>query len=300
MTMHGDEVAIDAALVRRLLADQFPEFSSLPLREVPSTGTVNAVFRLGGSLAVRLPRAPRWADDLERELTWLPVLGAELPLPIPHPVRAGSPSEDYPMPWAVYGWIDGATYSDDGVDDEAQDARDLARFVTRLQQVDPAGAPPAGRRPLRELDAITRDALQASAGVIDAAAAVDVWDAAVGTPAWTGAPVWIHTDLLRPNLLVEQGRLAAVIDWGGAGVGDPAADVIAAWSVFGPAGRREFRLSLGTDEETWSRARGFALHQAALIIPYYRETNPGFVRTAARTIEQILSEPLDSRQLGRG
>lgn len=291
MTMHDDEVAIDADLAVRLLADQFPDLARLPLREVRSTGTVNAVFRLGKNLIVRIPRVPRWAPDLERELAWLPVLGPELTLPIPRPVRAGSPTTFYPMPWAVYEWIDGSPYSDDRIDDEVLAARDLARFLTELQHIDPGKAPPAGRRPLRELDAITRDALATSAGVIDTTAATRAWDAALGIPAWTGAPVWIHTDLLRPNLLVADGRLAAVLDWGGAGVGDPAADVIAAWSVFGAAGRGAFREALEVDDETWSRGRGFALHQAALIIPYYRDTNPDFVSTAVRTVREILSDP---------
>lgn len=290
MTMHDDEVAIDAELVRRLLAEQIPEFSQLPLREVPSTGTVNAVFRLGDALAARVPRVLRWASDLERELAWLPILKSELTLTVPRPVRTGSPTEYYPMPWAVYEWIDGSPYSNDGVDDDLQAARDLANFVTELQRIDSTGAPPAGRRPLRELDAITRDALAASATEIDAPTATKIWDAVIETPAWTGAPVWIHTDLLPPNLLVSDGRLAAVIDWGGAGIGDPAADVIAAWSVFGAAGRRAFRMHLGTDDETWNRGRGFALHQAALIIPYYRDTNPEFVAMAVRTIQEILSD----------
>jgi aminoglycoside phosphotransferase (APT) family kinase protein len=290
MTMHDDEVAIDAELVRRLVTDQFPELAHLSLRRVHSTGTVNAVFRIGDTLAARVPRVPRWARDLERELLWLPHLRSQLTLQIPRPVGVGSPSAYYPMPWAVYEWIDGSPYSDDGVSGEVQAARDLAAFVGELQRIDPAGAPPAGRRPLRELDAITRDALEASAGVIDAAAATGVWDATVQTPSWVGDGVWIHTDLLRPNLLVADGRLSAVIDWGGAGIGDPAADVIAAWSVFGDAGRRAFRAALGVDADTWDRARGFALHQAALIIPYYRETNPEFVRIAARTIREILHD----------
>jgi aminoglycoside phosphotransferase (APT) family kinase protein len=290
MTMHDDEVAIDAELMRRLIADQFPEIAHLPLREVRSTGTVNAVFLVGDHLAARVPRVPRWSGDLEKELAWLPALAPQLTLPVPRPVHIGSPSSFYPMTWAVYEWISGSPYTDAGIANEVQSARDLADFLTVLRRIDAAGAPPAGRGPLRDLDAITREAIAASAGVIDAAAATAAWDDVVERPEWTGDPVWIHTDLLRPNLLVEAGRLRAVIDWGGAGVGDPAADVIAAWSVFGAPGRREFRAALGVDEETWDRARGFALHQAALIIPYYRDSNPDFVAMAARTVREILSD----------
>ena len=111
---------------------------------------------------------------------------------------------------------------------------------------------------------------------------------------WSGDPVWIHTDLLRPNVLVADGRISAVIDFGGAGIGDPAADVIAAWSVFGPAGQDVYRACPQVDDGTWARARGYALHQAAVIIPYYAETNPGFVALAKRTVERVLTDLSDS------
>jgi aminoglycoside phosphotransferase (APT) family kinase protein len=154
------------------------------------------------------------------------------------------------------------------------------------------GVPRGGRRPLRDLDEDTRAAIVASAGVVDAGAAAAAWERALDAPAWDGAPVWIHTDLLRPNLLVGGGRLRAVIDFGGMGVGDPAADVVPAWSVFGAAGRAAYREALAVDDGTWERARGYALHQAAMIVPYYAETNPDFVAVAARTIDQVLADVL--------
>ena len=289
MEMHDDEVSIDAGLVARLLAEQVPRLSDLPLTKVRSTGTVNAVYRIGDHLAARLPRVERWAPDLSRELTWLPTLAPQLALQVPHPVFTGAATDYYPLPWAVYDWIDGASYADDLVDDEVRAAGELAQFVTELRRVDPHGAPPAGRRPLRELDEVTRAAITASAGVIDSTAATAAWDDALGARGWRGDPVWIHADLLPPNILVDRGRLRAVIDWGGAGVGDPAADVIAAWSVFLAPGRRAFREALDVDDDTWNRARGFALHQAAIIIPYYRHSNPDFVTMAARTIREIVA-----------
>jgi aminoglycoside phosphotransferase (APT) family kinase protein len=162
--------------------------------------------------------------------------------------------------------------------------------VVELRRMDPVGAPRGGREPLRELDAVTRTAISSARGVIDSDAATAAWERALQVPAWNGTPVWVHTDLLRPNLLVRDGRLCAVLDFGGAGVGDPAADVIAAWSVFGRTGRGVFRGALDVDDGTWNRARGFALHQAALIIPYYAETNPEFVAPAKRTVEEILAD----------
>lgn len=288
--MHDGEVDIDPELVRRLLAAQFPQLTDLPIREVVATGTVNAIYRLGDHLYARLPRVQGWAQDLDKEWQWLPRLAPHLSLQVPEPFAHGHPESSYPFAWAIYRWIDGQPYADALVDDEREAARELAQFVAELRRVAPVGAPRGGRRPLRELDAVTRAAIRSAADAIDSDAATAAWELALQAPAWNGTPVWIHTDLLRSNVLVRDGRLRAVIDFGGAGVGDPAADVIAAWSVLGPTGRGVFRDALDVDDGTWERARGFALHQAALIIPYYRETNPGFVAPAKRTVEEILAD----------
>jgi aminoglycoside phosphotransferase (APT) family kinase protein len=289
--MHPDEVNIDVPLVRRLVAAQFPQWANLPISAVQSTGTVNAIYRLGDHLYARLPRVQKWAQDLDKESHWLPRLAPHLSLRVPEPVGKGYPASSYPFSWAIYGWIDGKQYSDELVDDEHQAAKDLTQFVVELRRIDPAvGAPRGGRKPLRDLDAVTRTAIEAARDVIDSDAATNAWERALEAPAWKGMPVWIHTDLLRPNILVHDGRLCAVIDFGGVGVGDPAADVIAAWSVFSDTGRRTFRGALDVDDGTWKRARGFALHQAAMIIPYYGESNPGFVALAKRTVEEVLAD----------
>jgi aminoglycoside phosphotransferase (APT) family kinase protein len=289
--LHADEVATDVSLVRRLLTAQFPQWADLPIEPVASAGTVNAIYRLGDDMVVRLPRVHRWAAALEKEYHWLPKLAPHLPLAIPEPVAKGHPASWYPFSWAIYRWIDGQPYADELVDDEHQAARDLARFVVELRRIGPViGAPRGGRKPLRELDAVARAAIESARDVIDSDAATAAWERALEAPVWDGTPVWIHTDLLRPNLLVDGGRLCAVIDFGGVGVGDPAADVIAAWSVFSNTGRWTFRGALDVDDGTWNRARGFALHQAAMIIPYYPETNPGFVALAKRTVQEVLAD----------
>jgi aminoglycoside phosphotransferase (APT) family kinase protein len=289
--LHADEVDIDVPLVRRLLAAQFPQWANFPISAVQSTGTVNAIYRLGPHLCVRLPRLQRWAQDLDKECYWLPKLAPRLPLRVPEPVGKGHPASSYPFTWAIYRWIDGQPYSDKLVDDEHQAAKDLAQFVIKLRRIDlVVGAPRGGRSPLRELDTVTRTAIESARGVIDSEAATAAWERALEAPAWKGTPAWIHTDLLRPNVLVHGGRLCAVIDFGGIGVGDPAADVIAAWSVFSHTGRGTFRGTLDVDDGTWERARGFALHQAAMIIPYYSETNPEFVELARRTVEEVLAD----------
>jgi aminoglycoside phosphotransferase (APT) family kinase protein len=236
--LHDGELSIDTALVAGLIAGQFPELAGLPLRPFRSTGTVNAIFRLGDALYVRLPRLPNGVQSLNREREWLPKLAPALSLPVPVPITAGRPTDTYPLTWSIYRWLPGNAYHDEAVDDEAQAAVDLARFVIELRRVDPAGAPRGGRRPLQELDSVTRRAIESSRSLIDAAAAADAWSRSLEAPPWPGNPVWVHADLLRPNLLVSGGRLCGILDFGSAGAGDPAADVIAAWSVFGSGGER--------------------------------------------------------------
>jgi aminoglycoside phosphotransferase (APT) family kinase protein len=289
--LHAGEVDIDAELVGRMLAEQFPELADLPITAFRSIGTVNAIFRIGDEVYARLPRMREGTADLDKESHWLPRLAPLLSLRIPEPVANGEPAGGYPYPWAIYRWIEGEPYADDRVDDERQAAADLAQFVLDLRRADPAaGAPRGGRRPLLDLDVETRAAIEVFAEFIAADAALDAWADALDAPVWDGTPVWIHSDLLRPNLLVQAGRLSAVLDFGGAGVGDPATDVIAAWSVFGPVGRETFRGVLDVDEATWRRGRGIALHQAAMIIPYYRNTNPRFAALAIRTVTEVLAE----------
>lgn len=291
MQMHDDEVAIDSGLIERLLATQFPELAGLPIRAVRSTGTVNAIFRIGDQRCARLPRVGRWARSLTKESYWLPRLAPGLTLRVPEPVALGQPGGGYPFSWAIFDWIDGQQYADELVADERQAADELARFVAELRQTAVhAAAPLGGRQPLRELDEGTRETIEAGRGVIDSVAALAAWERALDSPVWDGLPVWIHTDLLRPNLLVEGGELRAVIDFGGAGIGDPATDVIAAWAVFGPVGRAVFRRALEVDDGTWDRARGIALHQAAALIPYYKVSNPPFAALGKRTVEQVLSD----------
>lgn len=280
--MHVGEVPIDRALVERLVAAHHPELSREPVREVRSTGTVNAIFRVGEEHCVRLPRLPEWADALRRECAWLPWLAPQLILRQPEPVFLGEPTDEYPLPWAIFRWLEGEPYG--RVWDERPEAETLGRFVTQLHALPvPADAPRGGRAPLAELDDVTRAALESDAGVA-------AWDRALQAPVWDGVPTWAHNDLLGPNLLTVDGALAAVIDWGSVGVGDPAQDLVPAWAIFSPLARRLFRKQVGADDGTWERARGYALHQAALIIPYYRTSNPAFTAMAERTVAEIIRE----------
>lgn len=291
--MHADEVETDADLVRRLLAAQFPQWADLPIERADSAGTVNAIYRLGDDMAVRLPLVARWADSLLKEQRWLPELAPQLPIPIPEPLARGEPGQGYPFPWGVYRWLAGVTWVHERVADERQAAADLAHFVTALRQVDPDGGPPSGRsKPLARRDTETRDAIRSLRGVLDVEVATAAWDQCLEAPAWDGTPVWIHGDLLPTNILVHNGRLSAVIDFGGAGLGDPACDLMAAWSLFSPEARAVYRSALNADEATWLRGRGWALSVAVLIMPYYRHTNPVFVAVAADIVSEVLADHL--------
>ena len=283
--MHADELDITVGLVRALLAAQCPQWSGLPLRRVPSAGTENALFRLGTDLVVRLPRLPGAVDAILAERRWLPRLAPHLPLAVPAPVVDGLPDEEFPWPWSVYRWLDGDTPATGAVDETF--ARDLADFILALRRIPPDG-PPAGRgRPLAYRDDATRAAIAELAGVIDSARVTAVWDDALRLP---GAEVaWLHGDLAPGNVLVRDGRLTAVIDFGTAGVGDPTADHIPAWNLLPPGARAAFRAALAVDDVTWSRGRALALSIALIQLPYYKDTNPVLAANARHVIAEVLS-----------
>ncbi len=286
--MHDYEVDTGCGLVRRLLGSQFPQWADLRLEPVASTGTVNAIYRLGHEMVVRLPRVHHWAADIDTELTCLPRLARELPLAVPEPVGFGHPGLGYPFSWAIYRWIPGEPWAADKVDDLHRAVTDLAKFVTALHHVDAVGAPVSRHgEPLQSQNPATRAAVQALTGTVESDWCTAVWEESLAAPPWERQAVWIHGDLLPANILVRDGRVSAVIDFGLAGIGDPAADMIPAWTLFGPLERDAFRSALGVDDATWLRGRGWALSIALQIIPYYSKTNPTFVDMAKRVLDQI-------------
>lgn len=295
VNMHENEVYTDAQLVGQLLAAQFPQWAGLPLRPLPSAGTDNALYHLGDDMVVRLPRIDWAVGQAEKERRWLPRLAPHLPLPISEQLAMGVPGAGYPWPWSVYRWLPGEAATPARLSNPAQAAGQMAQFVTALWQVDATGAPPAmehNRRgaPLALRDQPTRKAIAALAGIIDTGRATAVWEAALEAPNWEGAPVWFHGDLLSGNVLVEQGHLSAVIDFGGLAAGDPACDLMIAWSLFSGASREVFRVETAVDEATWLRGRGCALSQAVIFIPYYWHTNPTGVKNARRMLDELLAE----------
>jgi aminoglycoside phosphotransferase (APT) family kinase protein len=293
--MHADEVATDADLVRRLLAAQFPGWAGLPIERVESAGTDNAIYRLGDDLAVRLPRIAWATGQVEKESRWLPRLAPHLPLAIPVPIAKGAPGEGYPWQWSVQPWLDGENATRERIRDLREAATDLARFIAALRRIDPAGGPPAGVAssrgvPLATRDAATRAAIAALGGTIDVGAVTAAWVAALDAAVWSGPGVWIHGDLNAGNLLVQRGRLSAVIDFGTLAVGDPACDLMVAWTLLDVGTRDVFRAALAVDDQDWERGRGWALSFGLIALPYYEHTNPALCDIARYAIAEALAD----------
>jgi aminoglycoside phosphotransferase (APT) family kinase protein len=262
---------------------------------VPFDGWDNRTFRLGTDMSVRLPSAAGYAAQVAKEHRWLPRLAPRLPLPIPVPLALGVPAAGYPWHWSVYRWLDGENALIASIADLPQLATTLAQFLVTLQRIDPSGGPPPGPHnfwrggPLTIYDPETRQALAALDGRLDTAAATAVWEAALAAP-WSGPPVWLHGDVAAGNLLVQGGRLSAVIDFGCSGVGDPACDLAIAWTLFSGASRAAFRAGLPLDNATWARGRGWALWKALITLVGSLHTNPPATDMARRVIDEVLAD----------
>jgi len=288
-------IEIDAALVKQLIRTQFPQWAELPVAPVENGGWDNRTFHLGDRMSVRLPSAPHYVAQVEKEHRWLPVLRPQLPLPIPVPLARGAPCVGYPWPWSIYRWLDGKPAQVERIDDLGRFAEDLARFLSALRGIDASNGPAAGAHnfhrggSLTVYDTETRQAMVKLVDEIDTAAVTQVWDRAL-TTSWDGPPVWVHGDVVASNLLVSQGRLCAVIDFGCAGVGDPSCDLVIAWTFLDSASRNIFRSAMGLDPATWERARGWAIWKALITLVRHRDTNPAEAKKAAQIIRSVLDD----------
>ena len=293
--MHDDEIAHDVDLVRGLVEAQHPVWAGLTIEHVLSTGTDNALYRLGDDLVVRLPLRPGSTRQIERVARWLPVLAPHLPVAVPLPVATGEPTDDYPWAWSIVSWIPGEDATTAPLD-RGPAVADLAAFVDALGAVDPTGGPvPSAANfgrgvPLATRDQETRRWIERARGMVDTRAVTAAWEDALWAPTWDGPPQWLHGDIASGNLLVRDGRIGAVIDWGALGVGDPACDLLVAWEMFDAAGREAFRAALAVDDATWARGRGWALSTAVIALPYYEGTNPFMADQARRKIAAVLAD----------
>jgi aminoglycoside phosphotransferase (APT) family kinase protein len=287
--------AIDVSLVRRLIDRQFPQWSHLPISAVEFDGWDNRSFRLGSELTVRMPSGPWYAKQVDKEQRWLPVLAPQLPLPIPAPVARGEPEAGFPYPWSVYRWLEGELASKARIDDMPGFAATLAAFLNALRRVDATGGPAPGQHnfyrggPLSTYEEEALQAIDTLGDEVPADAVKRVWEDAMSS-SWEREPVWLHGDVATGNLLVRDGRLAAVLDFGSCGVGDPACDTVIAWTFLSGASRARFRADLDVDAATWSRGRGWALWKALISLVGQLERDAPDATLSRRDIEQILAD----------
>lgn len=293
--MHEDEAHVDAALVRRLLA-QFPQWADLPVVDLVSAGSDNALYRAGDDLVVRFPRIESASRGPAKDHEWLPKLAPRLPLTVPMPLALGSPSDGYPWAWSAYRWVPGDSATSARIDDPERAAVALAGFVVALQAIDAEGGPVYGEHnagrgePLSRRDEEVRVAIDVLGDAVDADVAAAAWDESLQAPEWRGPNVWLHGDLAPTNLLVDDGELSAVIDFGCLAVGDPACDLMPAWTFCTAATRSVFRSVVAPDDAAWARGRGWALSFGLIALPYYRETNPVLAGAARRSIDEALAD----------
>lgn len=293
--MPARKVDINVTLVSQLISAQFPQWADLPINPVEFNGWDNRTFRLGEDMSVRLPSAEGYTPQVEKEHRWLPRLAPLLPLPIPVPLAMGVPTDDYPWHWSVYRWLEGESATIERIADLHKFATTLAQFLAALQGIDPTGGPPPGKHnsfrggPLAIYDSETRHAIATLEGKLDTNAVTVVWEAAL-TAAWHGSLVWLHGDVSAANLLVKNGGLSAVIDFGNMGVGDPACDLTIAWTLLSGESREAFRSALPIDDETWARGRGWALWKALIMLAEQINTNLIAARKTRFVIDEVLAD----------
>ncbi|MEV6283940.1 aminoglycoside phosphotransferase family protein [Kribbella sp. NPDC051770] len=292
--MHDDQVEVTAEVVAGLVREQFPEWSGEPVRLLPSSGTVNAIFRIGDGLSARFPLRLKDAGAvlavLEREAEASAELAGVSRFPVPEPVALGKPGVGYPMPWAVQTWLPGAIASEVDVSGSVGFAEDLAGFVGDLRAADTRGRVFSGDNRGGEIadhDEWVAKCLAESEGLLDVRRLRALWSGFRELPR-TSADVMSHGDLIPGNVLVADGRLSGVLDTGGFGPADPALDLVGAWHLLDAGPRDVLRRVLGSDDLEWERGRAWAFEQAIGLVWYYLESNPTMSSMGRRTIERLL------------
>lgn len=292
-------IKIDTSLVTKLVKEQFPQWAHLEIRPVKVSGHDNRTFHLGNDMSVRLPSAPGYVPQVEKEQKWLPFLAQKLSWPIPSPLAKGTPTKDYPFPWSIYKWIEGETVTRENVTDLTQFAMDLGGFLVELQSIDASDGPLAGAHncyrgaSLSVYDHESRNAIEKNADVFNSGILTELWNLALDSE-WEQEPVWLHGDIASGNILVRNGKLSAVIDFGILGVGDPSCDAAMAWTFFDEGSRKMFKDVLKMDEATWNRARGWALWKALITYEEHKHSNHIKAKEAYDVILTIMEDHFQS------
>lgn len=294
--MHNNELEINEHLVHLLLKSQCPHWAHLTTKPIASSGTDNALFRLGDDYVVRLPRVEWTAGgvtkNINKEYEWIPKLANLLKTPISNPLFKGNPDKLYPWPWLITTWNEGDNPNYEQENEHKLLAKDLAFFLNELHQSTLMNGPHSRRGvALTEQDTKTKKAITQLENELNSKSVTSLWDKLSNIPTWNKNPVWIHGDFLPGNILVQNNRLNAVIDFSDVGIGDPACDLIIAWSLFKPHSRKIFRNNLeNIDDDTWQRGKGWALSIALIMLPYYKYSNPALASLATRIIENVLND----------
>jgi aminoglycoside phosphotransferase (APT) family kinase protein len=292
--MNNKKLIINEALVRNLITTQFPQWKDLFIRPVETSGWDNKTFRLGEHMLIRMPSAIEYAAQVKKEHLWLPKLAPLLPLTIPVPLALGQPTNDYPCSWSIYKWLEGESANSVEIANLPDFAFNLAQFLIALEKIDTTNGPLPGPdnfyrgSTLMTYDSDTRKAIKILKNKINSDTATKIWNDAI-TTAWHNPPVWIHGDISPGNLLVQNGKLISVIDFGMLAIGDPACDLAIAWTMFAGESRKTFRAILPLDPATWARGRAWALWKALIIVAGLAETNTTETTQAWRILDEILA-----------
>lgn len=291
----GKKILIDIFLVQQLIADQFPQWADLPITSVKSQGWDNRTFRLGEKMLVRLPSTEKYVSQVKKEAYWLPKLAPHLPLQIPVPLALGQPAEGYPWFWSIYQWIDGEAASYENIVNLNDFAIVLAEFLVALEKIKTKRGPLAGSQnfyrggSLKIYDEQIQEAITILKEKIDTNLALAIWNEALASH-WKKSPVWVHGDIVADNLLVKNGKLIAVIDFGCLGIGDPACDLVIAWTLFKNESREQFKKNMNFDQDTWLRARGWALWKALITCADLPGTDSKKIKKYTKILDEIFFE----------
>lgn len=293
--MNKNNPTINTMLIHKLIKAQFPMWEDLPIRQLIPGGLDNRTFRLGSDKLVRIPSAEHYAAQIQKEYYWLPKLASQLPLTIPTPLRMGEPGEGYPWRWSIYQWIEGETVADCTEINKTMLAVSLAKFLQALHKISLVGGPTPGSHNfyrggnLNIYDSETRNAIKIIKNDIDQCLVTEIWDKALST-AWHGQPKWVHGDISAENLLIKDGKLNAVIDFGLIAVGDPACDLSITWTLFEEKNRALFKEMLALDDEIWARARAWTLWKALIIVAEISKTNTVETKRSRNIIHELIKE----------
>ncbi|SMC91735.1 aminoglycoside phosphotransferase family protein [Rhizobium sp. RU36D] len=303
--MADDRLDISTPLVRALIADQFPQWVDLHIAPLVPGGWNNRSFRLGEAMSVRMPSAERYAAQVEKEQTTLPKLAPHLPLPITKAIAMGKPGRGYPFPFGIYGWIEGETAKRDRIHDMGRFALDLAQFLNALRAINASDGIPAGAHnffrggDLAVYEAEARAALALLGEHLDQNLLTEILDLALSSR-WQHPPVWVHGDIAWGNLLVRDGQLAAVIDFGSCGTGDPACDLAIAWTLFDGESRAVFRKALGLEADVWQRARGWTLWKALIVLAQEQDKTSAVAAEQREVIQALAEDHVQERDGAQG